>query len=130
MLAEKEENSIKRSAVDRNLKDLISSVDSIYAVVLSSIDGHPIAHQAQENFEDSKLAAMTSSCLALGEKIAMEANQNGCDFVIIQNQDGFLALKRVGRKLVLTTLADKSINMGMLLSATRQAADKLYQEIT
>ncbi|MEC8811613.1 MAG: roadblock/LC7 domain-containing protein [Ketobacter sp.] len=130
MLAEKEENSIKRSVVDRNLKQLIANNESIYAVVLSSIDGHAIANQAQDHFEDSKLAAMTSSCLALGEKIALEANQKGCDFVIIQNQDGFLALKRVGRKLVLTTLADKSINMGMLLSATRTAADALYKEIT
>jgi hypothetical protein len=39
-------------------------------------------------------------------------------------------LKRVGRKLVLTTLADKSINMGMLLSVTRSTAEALYAEIT
>lgn len=128
-MLEKVENSISKTVVTRNLGELLKSNDAIYAVLLSSIDGHSLAKEAKSELADSKLSAMTSSCLALGEKIAQEANQKGCDFVIIQNQDGYLVLKRVGRKLVLTTLADKSINLGMLLSATRSAAESLYAEI-
>lgn len=129
MMSEKIETSISKSAVTRNLGELLKLNDAIYAVLLSSIDGHALAKESKGELSDSKLSAMTSSCLALGEKIAQEANQNGCDFVIIQNQDGYLVLKRVGKKLVLTTFADKSINLGMLLSATRTTAESLYAEI-
>lgn len=125
----KKEIVIKKSVIDNQLKSALSSNDAIYAVLLSSIDGNSIALQSRSDCDDSKLAAMTSSCLALGEKIAVESKQNGCDFVIIQNKNGFVALKRVGQKLVLTTMAKESISLGMLLSATRNSADAIEQSI-
>lgn len=125
----KKELVLKKSVVENQLKTTLSSNDSIYAVLLSSIDGNAIAMQSRKDFEGSKLAAMTSSCLALGERIAIESQQNGCNFVIIQNENGFVALKRVGRKLVLTTMADESISMGMLLSATKSSAEAIEQNI-
>ena len=130
MLMEKEEKSISRNAVLSTLEELLSSNDAVYGALLSSIDGHPFASKARDEMAESKLSAMTSSCLALSEKIAVEAKQNGCDFVIIQNTNGYLVIKRVGKKLVLTALADQSINLGMLLSAAKCAAEALYRKIT
>lgn len=120
---------LKKQAVEEHLGKLLASNTAIYAVMLSSIDGHAIASKAKSEFTDSKLAAMTSSCLALGEKIALEANQKGCDIVIIQNEDGFLTIKRIGKRLVITTLSNKDVSMGMLLSATRNAAEDLEKQI-
>lgn len=124
------ELTIKRQMVDENFDALLNTSRSIYGVLLSSTDGHALAKKATNEFAESKLAAMTSSCLALGEKIAMEAKQNHCDFVIIQNDDGYLVLKRVGKRLVITALADRSINLGMLLSATRSVSESMEKEIT
>lgn len=126
---EKKESSIKKSVVDKCLQSIVNDNDGIYATILSSVDGHPIARHTTKDFAESRLAAMTSSCLALGERIAAESEQNGCDFVIIQNKNGLITLKRVGKKLVLTVLSDTSINMGMLLHATRTAAENLYDQI-
>ena len=128
-MTEKKESSIRKSVVDNNLKDLVSHHKGVYAAMLSSIDGHFIAKYASDEIQNSKLSSMTSSCLALGERIAMESGQNGCDFVIIQNQNGIIVLKRVGKKLVLTSMARENINLGMLLSATRKTAEILYDEI-
>ncbi|TVZ40472.1 hypothetical protein P886_4903 [Alteromonadaceae bacterium 2753L.S.0a.02] len=128
-MTEKTELVLKRKVVEGHLSHLLDSNDAVYAVLLSSIDGHAIANKAKGEFTDSKLAAMTSSCLALGEKIALEAKQNNCDFVIIQNEDGYLTLKRIGKKLVLSALANKSVNLGMLLSATRNTAESFQKEV-
>ena len=77
MLMEKMETSISRAVVNDNMTKLLNSSDAIYGVLLSSIDGLPLAKQAKSDMADSKLSAMTSSCLALGERIALEAQQNG-----------------------------------------------------
>lgn len=126
---EPKKNTIKKSIVDSKLKELVEENNGIYAVILSSIDGHAIAKYTTKEFAESRLAAMTSSCLALGEKIAKESDQSGCDFVIVQNENGFIVLKRIGTKLVLTSFADKSTSMGMLLSGTRNVAENLYEHI-
>lgn len=126
---QKAEMVIKRKVVDAHLNSLLEKNPAIYAVLLSSIDGHAIANSCKDELSHSKLSAMTSSCLALGEKIAVEAKQNGCDFVIIQNQNGYAVLKRLGRRLVISTLANKSINLGMLLSSTQLTAEQMISEI-
>ncbi|GAB1258942.1 roadblock/LC7 domain-containing protein [Aurantivibrio plasticivorans] len=129
-MAEKKEIVLKKSVVVQHLKSLLSVSDSIYGVVLSTLDGHAVSSLFEGDHEDSKLAAMTSSCLALGEKIAVEVKQKGCDFVIIQNQDGYVAIKKIGTRLVVTALAHTSINLGMLLSSTQNMASRLADEIS
>lgn len=128
-MTEKTELVLKRKMVEDHLSNLLQSNDGVYAALLSSIDGHAIANKARGEFTDSKLAAMTSSCLALGEKIALEAHQNNCDFVILQNEDGYVALKRIGKKLVLSALAKKTVSLGLLLSATRTTAENFQKDI-
>lgn len=128
-MTEKTELVLKRKVVDSHLSALLDSNDGVYAALLSSIDGHAIASKARGDLTDSKLAAMTSSCLALAEKIALEAHQNNCDFVILQNENGYVALKRIGKKLVLSALAKKSVSLGLLLSSTHTTAESFQRDI-
>lgn len=129
-LTEKNGGLIEKAVIEAKLKELVDDNKSIYAVLVSSVDGHAVAWSTNEAISATRLAAMTSSCLALGEQIALEAKQNGCDFVIIQNENGYSSSKRIGPKLVITSFANKSINLGMMLSATRLAAEALEGEIT
>ncbi|WP_317931173.1 roadblock/LC7 domain-containing protein [Halioxenophilus sp. WMMB6] len=128
-MSEKKQIVIKKQDVETNLTRLLQSNEGIYAALLSSVDGHALAKQSKRDFSDSRLAAMTSSCLALGEKMALEAQQAGCNFVIIQNQDGFMVLRRVGDKLVISTMATKNVNLGLVLSATNAVAVELEKAI-
>ncbi|GAA6169940.1 roadblock/LC7 domain-containing protein [Sessilibacter corallicola] len=128
-MTDKKQIVIKKQVVEDNLSNLLDTSDGIYAALLSSVDGHALAKKSVDELSETRLAAMTSSCLALGEKIAIEAQQTGCNFVIIQNTDGFLVMRRVDKKLVITTLANKNINLGMVMSATNSVADSLEKEI-
>ncbi|GAB2190568.1 roadblock/LC7 domain-containing protein [Sessilibacter sp. MAH2] len=128
-MTDKKQIVIKKQVVDDSLANLLETSKGIYAALLSSTDGHALAKKAVDELSDARLAAMTSSCLALGEKIAIEAQQVGCNFVIIQNTNGFLVMRRVGKKLVITTLANNNVNLGMVISATNVAAENLEKEI-
>jgi predicted regulator of Ras-like GTPase activity (Roadblock/LC7/MglB family) len=108
---------------------IFSSCNSIYATLISTTDGHPLVKQSRVNLNESTLAAMTSSCIALGDRIATEVEQNGCELTLIQNTEGYLAIKRVSRKWVITVLADKNVNLGLLLTATKNAAKLLEEEL-
>ena len=121
--------NLDKQALNGYLKALLSENDGIDAVLLSSIDGHTVLVCTNDPLDNAKMSAMTSSCLALGEKITLESKQKGCDFVIIQTEMGFLILKRIGEGLVLTVLADMSMSLGMLLSLTRATAERLEKQM-
>ena len=120
---------IEEAALKKIFSEVLSACNSVYAVLVSTTDGHPLAKHSKVTLNESTLAAMTSSSIALGDRIATEAHQNGCDLNIIQNTDGYLAIKRVGKTWVLTVLANKNVNLGLLLTATKSAAKLLETEI-
>lgn len=128
-MVESKQAGIKKQVVKEIFTKILDSSNAINAVLLSSIDGHPLVKHVKVELSDSTLAAMASSCIALGDRIAVEVKQNACNFVILQNEDGFVALKRVGKKLVVTVLADSGVNLGLLLSATKDAEKSLLKEL-
>ena len=123
----------QKDTLTEQLQLLLNQGDDIYAAIICSIDGHPIVTLTKPTnakaFNDARISAMTSSCMALGEKIANESGQNGCNFVVTQNQNGYIVLKRVSHSLVLTALADKSTNIGMPIWAVQCATDKISEKL-
>jgi len=129
MMIEKNDFIIEKNELKNIFAKIFSSCNSIYATLVSTTDGHPLVKQSRVNLNESTLAAMTSSCIALGDRIATEVEQNGCELTLIQNTEGYLAIKRVSRKWVITVLADKNVNLGLLLTATKNAAKLLEEEL-
>lgn len=129
MTMEKSAFTIEKSELKTIFSKVFNSCNSIYAVLVSTTDGHPLVKQSRVALNESTLAAMTSSSIALGDRIAIEVQQQGCDLTLIQNTDGYLAIKRVGRQWVITVLADKNVNLGLLLTATKSAANFLTEEL-
>lgn len=122
-----------RFSLSETSKDLIHSVfnemmescHGITGLLISTVDGHAVTSSFREPMQDNRLAAMTSSMLALAESLSKEANQNLCKYIIVQNSEGMIVTQRFGKSLVLTAIADQSTNLGMLHSVTRVGATKL-----
>ena len=98
---------------------------AIQAVLLSTTDGHSLAKLFKTEVSDSTLAAMSSSCMALGDRIAAEVKQNKCEFVILQNDAGYIVLNKVNARHVITFLADERVNLGMLLNTVKNTSKEL-----
>lgn len=112
------------------LNQLLDEQSSIYGCLLCTIDGHPEVTVTQKELHESKLAAITSSVIALGESLAHEARQTECHFVIVQNRDGFIVTQRLGERHALSIFATSAnVSMGMLLSALRSVSEELEPKL-
>ncbi|RBP33788.1 hypothetical protein DET50_101130 [Marinobacter pelagius] len=108
---------------------MLSSSDAIYGILISTVDGHDVAKNFRKDMPASKLSAMMSSILALGETIAAEAQQQQCRYVIVENSDGYILTLKLKDRLVLSVIATTRVNLGMLHSVSRNAAEKLAAHI-
>lgn len=115
------------AAGERRLEELLQKFDGVYGAIVSSIDGNYVLASLKREMPVATLSNMTSSLLALGESIARESSQRLCQFVILENSDGRVVSLRINEVLMLTCISNKKINLGMLLSAGRTAADMLAQ---
>lgn len=114
-----------KAQVNALLHELIGAGSGIYAALFSSIDGYAVTDARRVDLPESKFAAMTSSLIALGESVAREGQQTQCQYVVIVNSDGVVATKRCSKHFVLTVLARKDTNLGMVLSSARGTIDKI-----
>lgn len=102
---------------------------AVYGVLISTVDGHDVISRFKRELPSAKLAAMMSSMLALGETIAREAKQEQCQYVIVENSDGYILTLKLKDKLVLSVIASTEANLGILHNISRTAADKLAKSL-
>ncbi len=107
--------------------EMMETCDGIDGLLISTVDGHVVTSLFRVTLEENRLAAMTSSLLALAESLARETKQDVCKYIIVQNNEGVLVTQRFGKSLVLTAIADKATNLGMLHSVTRTGVNKLSE---
>lgn len=108
---------------------MLNTSSAIYGILISTVDGHDVARNFRREMPASKLSAMMSSILALGETIAVEAQQKQCRYVIVENSDGYILTLKIKDKLVLSVIATTEVNLGMLHSVSRNAAEKLAAHV-
>lgn len=128
-------NTTTRFSLSEATKEFINTVFSemmetchgINGLLISTVDGHVVTSLFRVTLEENRLAAMTSSLLALAESLARETKQDTCKYIIVQNSEGVLVTQRFGKSLVLTAIADQSTNLGMLHSVTRTGVNKLSE---
>lgn len=109
---------------------LFDAVPGLYGVLFVTADGDPVSARLQDGMDRERLSAMSSSLVALGETMAKTAHQEDCEYAIVQNKDGYIVSLRIGKHLLLTALARKDTNLGMLLSSCRSTARNVSDRIT
>lgn len=114
-----------RELIQSVFAEMMQSCNGITALVVSTVDGHALISRHDAVIDDNRMAAMTSSLLAIAESLAKEARQNVCQHIIVQNSDGLVVTQRLGKSLVLTSMADHKTNLGMLHSVTRVGVEKI-----
>lgn len=113
-----------RELIKTVFADMMEKCHDITALLVSTVDGHALLSSGAIK-DESRVAAMTSSLLAIAESLSKETEQNACQHIIVQNEDGILVTQRLGKSLVLTSIAGKSTNLGMLHSVTRSGVEKI-----
>lgn len=106
------------------LKRLNSTSSDIQASAVMSRDGHTLASVLGDTVNSIRLGAMCATLLSLGEKASLELNRGKLRQILIQGEEGYVLLLRIGEKAVLAVVSQPGANLGMLLvEARRTAAD-------
>lgn len=111
------------------LAALLTQVPSLTFACLSLVDGRPFAHAgANQALIAPRIAAMTSSLLALSESFAKEALRSRCTYSTLSTEHGTIVIVRVperSRTFTLSVGADSTESMAMALRMTLDTAARL-----
>lgn len=119
----------EKAACEQALVDLVNDATGVEAVLLASPDGFEVVSASRaRKLDGPRIAAMSSSMLALGAAMAQEYKLQGCRNVHIEAPDGVVVLLTVPcerTSLVLSALAPKGATLGMILVAARRCAQAI-----
>lgn len=130
-------NTSKLQVIQRECQILLDQVladnNAVVFVALSTVDGNSFAFaSSNEDIVDNRIAAMTSSLLALSESLSKESLRGTCSYNAVSTEFGSIVTVRVPTKRKLHTLSlctDTSENMAMSMRLSFDTADKLAQVI-
>ena len=112
------------------LQWFISQTAGGTAALVATTDGFEVAAVTHQSLSTEKMAAMTSSILALGEAALGEANYDGCQNVVIEANSGLIVMLAVGeqrKELLLSVIADKNAMLGQVLWAARRCCERIRE---
>jgi predicted regulator of Ras-like GTPase activity (Roadblock/LC7/MglB family) len=113
------------TAVIPILKRLNSTSSDIQASAVMSRDGHTLASVLGEAVNSVRLGAICATLLSLGEKASQELNRGNLRQILIQGEQGYVLLMRIGEKAVLAVVSQPSANLGMMLVEARRTAGEI-----
>lgn len=120
-----------RQRATQALERLFLGCDGVKSAMFATRDGRLFAEKSQASVDGNKLAAMSSSLVALGRTALRELQAGDPDHVLIEGSDGKLVLTSVpdtGGLLLLAVLTSHNARLGLVLGHARACARSLMQE--
>lgn len=114
------------------LQWFMSQTSGVTAALVATTDGFEVASVLHQTLSAEKMAAMTSSILALGEAVLSEAELTDCKNVVIESGDGLIVMLAVGdtrSELLLSVIADKNAMLGQVLWAARRCCEQIRNAV-
>lgn len=104
----------------------------IAGTLLSTMDGFEVAASVGPQISPRKMAAMTSSLLALAEAVSRESSVGQCRDLVIESSAGLVLMMDVPsteRRSVLTVLCTEAAVLGRVRWAARNAREAIAQAL-
>lgn len=107
------------------IQDIFSNVKGVEYIMICSTDGFELESVQHRNINSSsKLAAVSSSILAMVSAFLNEIELTGCHSITLDAENGKAVLSSVATEnypLVIVTLCSKDVLIGQLLYSLKQA---------
>ncbi|WAU73020.1 roadblock/LC7 domain-containing protein [Acinetobacter sp. TR11] len=106
--------------------DILTNIRGIDYIMLCSTDGFELASIYKKNpYNSTKLAAVSSSILAMVSAFLNEIQLNGCLSITLDAENGKAILTSIPaphHPMVMVTLSNKDVLLGQLLYSLKQAS--------
>lgn len=113
------------------INEILRNVNGIEYIMVCSTDGFELTSVHKKNVENAgKLAAVSSSILAMVQAFLGEINLKGCQSMTLDAENGKALLSAVPSKnypMLIVVLTNKDILLGHLLLAIKQCTEYLAQ---
>lgn len=112
-----------------SIQELMAAVPGIQNVILASTDGFELCSAQRDNqVQGSKLAAVSSSILALVQAFLGEIHFTGCQSMTLEAENGkaiIAAVNSVNHPMLLVITTSKSVLLGHLLHSLKACTQAL-----
>ena len=106
--------------------DILTNIRGIDYIMLCSTDGFELASIYKKNpYNSNKLAAVSSSILAMVSAFLNEIHLTGCQSITLDAENGKAILTSIPaphHPMVMVTLSNKDVLLGQLLYSLKQAS--------
>lgn len=113
------------------IQDVLLNVRSVNYVMLCSTDGFELAHvYKRDGYNSTKLAAVSSSILAMVAAFMNEIHLEGCQSITLDADNGKAILTSIpssNHPMIIVTLTEKDVLLGQLLYTLKNASNKIMQ---
>ena len=113
------------------IQDVLMNVRSVNYVMLCSTDGFELAHvYKRDGYNSTKLAAVSSSILAMVAAFMNEIHLEGCQSITLDADNGKAILTSIpspNHPIIIVTLTEKDVLLGQLLYTLKNASNKIIQ---
>jgi len=106
----------------RMLHDLRAAILDIEASAVVSPDGFIIASLLPADVKEERMASISAAMLALGVKTSADLRKGTLHQVFIRSEDGCVAVMNAGGEAVLSVMARKNAQLGLLFMEMRRTA--------
>lgn len=104
---------------------LVEATQGVQTAVVATSDGIVVASRSATSFDESKLAAMSSSIAAIGSVVTEETSVGECRSIMVDAANGctvILSIPSPDWPMILCVIATKSAVLGQVIYAAREAA--------
>lgn len=113
------------------IQDVLMNVRSVNYVMLCSTDGFDLAHvYKRDGYNSTKLAAASSSILAMVAAFMNEIHLEGCQSITLDADNGKAILTSIpspNHPMIIVTLTEKDVLLGQLLYTLKNASSRIMQ---
>lgn len=113
------------------IQDVLMNVRSVNYVMLCSTDGFDLAHvYKRDGYNSTKLAAVSSSILAMVAAFMNEIHLEGCQSITLDADNGKAILTSIpssNHPMIIVTLTEKDVLLGQLLYTLKNASSRIMQ---
>lgn len=121
-LAAGQDNAVRQRECLACISELVEGHTDVAGALVSTVDGFPVAARLQQPEAAARLAAMSSSLVAVAEAISRDAQAGECRDMVIDASEGRILLMDVPQpagKLLLMVLCTPTATLGQVLWAAR-----------
>lgn len=111
------------------INSILTNVNGVHFVMLCSTDGFELALANKKNVNNNgKIAAVSSSILAMVSAFISEIQLTGCQTVTLDAENGKAILTSIPAKnfpMLIVTVTDKDVLLGQLLYSLNKASENI-----